>query len=263
MTNTIEGIRAATAQAEMVMLCELANFDITAAAAVNQKLWAVDTDRQAHRISAPFKDNEVVREMLKDAIKRDAPSKSKWPITDRQMNAVRDALDLSTRQDFCLWAGLRFAIAMLCRISEWAINEEHTLTWNSFTFSGEDRQQMEVTSAEDIAKVHDTGVIVCTDKTHDEGQGVVRNFVAIEDKSSTKCIGRDMAALCLISEQIEDHPVFPWDNGTKGVTRKQVSGTLKESTEAGGIKASDTGSHSFRIAGFCRLLASGMSLTFV
>ena len=175
MTNSIEGIRAATSQAKMSMLYELANFDITAAA-VNQKLWAVDKDHQAHRIPAPFKDNEVVREMVKDAIKRDAPSKSKMPITDRQMEAVREALDLSTRQGFCLWAGLRFAIAMLCRISEWAINEDHTLTWNSITFFGEDRQPMEVTSAEDIARVHEMEVIFYTDKMHGEGQGVVRFF---------------------------------------------------------------------------------------
>ena len=46
MTNTIEGIRAATTQAEMFMLYELANFNITAAA-INQKLWAVDKD---HRV---------------------------------------------------------------------------------------------------------------------------------------------------------------------------------------------------------------------
>ena len=70
MTNTIEGIRAintntmTTAQAEMFMLYELANFD-KATAAVNQKLWAVNKDHQAHKITAPFKENEVVRNCSK------------------------------------------------------------------------------------------------------------------------------------------------------------------------------------------------------
>ena len=91
----------------MFMLYELANFNITTAT-INRELFAVEKHHQAHKIPAPFKDNEVVREMFKEAIKRDTPSKSKMPIIDRQMEAVRDALDLSTRQGFCLWAGLRF-----------------------------------------------------------------------------------------------------------------------------------------------------------
>lgn len=261
MTNTVAGIRAATAQAEMFILYELSNFDITAAA-VNQKLWAVDKDHQAHRIPAPFKDNEVVREMIKDAIKRDAPSKSKMPITDRQMEAVKDSLNLSSRQGFTFWTGLRFAIAMLCRVSEWAINEEHTLTWRSITFFGRDRQPMEVQCEADIALVHEMEVIFYTDKTHGEGDGVVRNFFAIEDVESTKCIVRDMAALWLISERIDDNAIFSWDNGSKGVTRSQVNSILKVAAEAVGMKASDTGSHSCRITGLCRLLSQGMSITF-
>ena len=156
---------------------------------------------------------------------------------------------------------MRFAIEMLCRISEWAINEDHTLTWNSITFFGKDRQQMEVTSAEDVANVHEMEVIFYTDRTHSEGQGVVRNLFAIEDKSSTKCIVRDMAALWQISDQVEDHPVFSWADGTKGVTRAQVNKILKAAAEAVGMKSSDTGSHSCCITGLFRLLTSSMGLT--
>ena len=92
-------------------------------------------------------------------------------------------------------------------------------------------------------------VIFYADKTHNEGQGVVQNFFAIEDKSSTECIVRGMAALWLISEQIEDHSVFSWTNGAKGVKRTQVNKILKAAAEAVDVKASDTGSYSCRITG--------------
>ena len=128
-------------------------FDITAAA-VDQKLRAMGTGHQAHRIPAPSKDSEVVREMIKDTIKRNAPlrrqSQRCQSQTGKHLEAVRDALVLDTKQGLCFWAGLRFAIAMLCRISEWTVNEGHTLSWNPNTFFGEDRHPMEVTSAEDM-----------------------------------------------------------------------------------------------------------------
>ena len=125
MVDTPAGVRAATAQAEAFVLYELGNFDQTGAN-VNRKMWAVDHDHQARRLTAPFKKNEQVREMLKTATKADAPAKSKVPLTNRQMLALKNTLDLETREGFSFRTGLRFAIAFLCRISEWGINEKHS-----------------------------------------------------------------------------------------------------------------------------------------
>jgi hypothetical protein len=56
-------------------------------------------------------------------MKADEPAKSKVPLTNKQMLALKNSLDLETREGLTLWSGLRFAIAFLCRISEWAVNE--------------------------------------------------------------------------------------------------------------------------------------------
>ena len=112
LVDTPAGVRAATAQAEAFLLYELGNFDQTGAN-VKRKMWAVDHDHQARRLPPPFKKNEQVREMLKTVVKADAPAKSKVPLTNRQMMVLRNTLDLDTREGFCLWTGLRFAIAFL------------------------------------------------------------------------------------------------------------------------------------------------------
>ena len=121
VVDTPAAIRAATAQAEAFILYELSNFDIFAAV-VNRKLWAVDQDHKAHRMPAPFSKNDLVKDMIKSAMASDEPAKSKVPLTERQMSALKGSLDLETREGFCLWTGLRFAIAFLCRVSEWAVN---------------------------------------------------------------------------------------------------------------------------------------------
>jgi hypothetical protein len=257
IVDTPAGVRAATAQAEAFVLYELANFDITATV-VNRKLWAVDQDHKAHRLNPPFKNNELIRDMMKTAMANDDPSKSKVPLTERQMLALRNSLDLGTREGFCLWTGLRFAIAFLCRISEWAVNEKHTLIWRAITFFDKNRQPMEVKCWEDVALVYEMEVIFFTDKTHGVGDGVVRSFFAIPDLDDDRCIVRDMAALWLQSEQIQDYAVFSWNGNEDGIKRAQVNKVLKASAVAVGISGGDVASHSCRITGLSRLLAQGM-----
>ena len=157
VVDTPAAIRAATAQAEAFILYELSNFDISAAD-VNRKLWAVDQDHKAHRMPAPFGKNDLVKDMIKSAMASDEPAKSKVPLTERQMSALKGSLDLETREGFCLWTGLRFAIAFLCRISEWAVNEKHTLTWRALTFFDSSRQPMEVTCLADVLRVYEIEV---------------------------------------------------------------------------------------------------------
>ena len=171
IVDTPAGVRAATARAEAFVLYELANFDITATV-VNRKLWAVDQDHKAHRPNPPFKNNELIGDMMKRAMANVDPAKSKVPLTERQMLALRNSLDLETREGFCLWTGLRFAIAFLCRISEWAVNEKHTLIWRAITFFDKNRQPMEVKCWEDVALVYEMEVIFFTDKTHKAIQSV-------------------------------------------------------------------------------------------
>ena len=158
VVDTPAAIRAATAQAKAFILYELSNFDISAAV-VNRKLWAVDQDHKAHRMPAPFCKNDLVRDMIKAAMASDEPAKSKVPLTERQMSALKGSLDLETREGFCLWTGLRFAIAFLCRISEWAVNEKHTLTWRSLTFFDSNRQPIEVMCLADALRVYELEVI--------------------------------------------------------------------------------------------------------
>ena len=97
--------------------------------------------------------------MIKAAMASDEPAKSKVPLTERQMSALKGSLDLETREGFCLWTGLRFAIAFLCRISEWAVNEKHTLTWRSLTFFDSNRQPIEVMCLADVLRVYELEVI--------------------------------------------------------------------------------------------------------
>jgi hypothetical protein len=84
----------------------------------------------------------LIRGFIKSAIVTDAPTTSKVPLTNRQMEALKNSLNLETREGFCLWTALRFAIAFLCRISEWAVKKKHTLLWRCITFFGKDRMPM-------------------------------------------------------------------------------------------------------------------------
>jgi len=93
---------------------------------------------------------------------------------------------------------------------------------------------------------------------HGVGDGVVRSFFAIPDLDDDRCIVRDMAALWLQSEQIQDYAVFSWNGNEDGIKRAQVNKVLKASAVAVGISGGDVASHSCRITGLSRLLAQGM-----
>ena len=174
------------------------------------------------------------------------------------MLALKNSLDLETREGLTLWSGLRFAIAFLCRISEWAANEKHTLQWRAITFFGKDRMPIKVTCLEDVRLVYEMEVVFFTDKTHKAGGGTVRSFFAIPDLDDERCIVRDMATLWLHSEQIQEYDVFSWNNNEAGITRASVNKVLKASAVAVGISGADVASHSCRITGLNRLLAQGM-----
>ena len=66
----------------------------------------------------------------------------------------------------------------------------------------------EVTCVADVLLVHEMEVIFFTDKTHKEGNGVVRSFFAIPDLADERCIVRDMATLWLHFEQVQEYDVF-------------------------------------------------------
>ena len=146
----------------------------------------------------------------------------------------------------------------MCRISEWAVDESHTLTWRALTFYDYSRRPIEVQTLADVLRVHELEVIFFTDKTHSVGDGQVRSFFAIPDLKDERCIVRDMATLWLHSEQIQDHAVFSWNNNEDGIKRHKVAKVLKAAALAIGMPESDTGTHSARITGLSRLLAQGM-----
>ena len=117
---------------------------------------------------------------------------------------------------------------------------------------------LKVTCFADIALVYEMEVIFFTDKTHGVGEGVVRSFFAIPDLGDERCVVRDMAALWLRSEQVEEYDVFSWDNSEDGITRAKVNRVLKASAVVVGIAEGDVATHSCRITGLSRLLAQGM-----
>ena len=194
---------------------------------------------------------------MANAMAKDKPSVPKVPITQKQMAALKSKLNLNERSSFTFWAGLRFAICFLCRISEWAKGEKHTLRWKYLTFLDEDGDAIILTSLDQLHLIRQLEVVFWSDKTHTAGTGVVRNWHAIEDQDDDRCLVRDMARLWLMSEQVPDYEVFTWDNETKGVTRSQVNALLKKAAVAVGMPESDTASHSARITGLSQLMSKG------
>ena len=114
----------------MFITYKTAVFDIRAKS-VPQKLRAVGSRHKSAHIEDPFIGNELVKAVIADAIALDAPQEPKMPTTNTTLAAPRAKLDISQRPAFvlALWAGIRVAIAFLCRISEWAVNDKHTLIW--------------------------------------------------------------------------------------------------------------------------------------
>ena len=165
---------------------------------------------------------------------------------------------MNTVPAYTLWAGIRFAIAMCCRISEWAIDGKHRLLWESIIFRDCEKNIMNLQFAWQIPLVAEMEVIFWSDKTHRRGDAEVRSFFAIPDLSDQRCIVRDMAKLWLLGCQVKEYPVFTWSGGTQGVSRNQVNSILKEAAIAQGVPGADVSSHSLRVTGLSRLLGANM-----
>ena len=119
-------MKAAAAAVELFLLYETAVFAVKAST-VQQKLWAVGVYHEQRKMPNPVKDNSYIQFIMKHALAADAPPKPKVPVTNRVLAELRSRLDLDTVPAFTLWAGIRFAIALCCRISEWAIDGKHLL----------------------------------------------------------------------------------------------------------------------------------------
>ena len=255
--DTVTQQAAATDQAELFMNYETAVHNIKAETVV-QKLWAVGAKHKQARMPDPFHNNKLYKTMIANNTALDEPSLPKVPVTNSTLREIRRNLQLDRRPDFTLWIGIRFAIAYLCRISEWAVNDKHTVRWEHLIFythkqSPEGRRKINLTSASQLADVAELQVIFHSDKTARPGEGRARSFHAIPDSTDSRCIVRDMARLWLISERIPDYDVFSWAANTKGVTRPMVNKTLKTAAVAVGIPKADVSSHSLRCSGLSRL----------
>ena len=198
---------------------------------------------------------------MADAIARDEPQQPKIPITNETLVQLRRKLDITHRPAFVLWTGIRFAIAFLCRISEWAVKDKHTLTWQHIIFytskdSPQGRVPLQVNSLSDVAAAAEIQVIFYSDKTSRPGNGRARSFFAIPDLKDSRCIVRDMARMWLVSEQVPDYDVFSWAANTKGADRSMVNKILKEAAIMAGIPGADVASHSLRRTGLCRLMSA-------
>ena len=108
----------------MFVLYELANFK-QKAENVNQKLWSVDKLHEHHNLPAPFAENGLLRKFMKNVLAKDNPALPKVPIAQRQLDALKKMLNLDDRPAFSFWVGIRFAIVIFCRISEWARGGKH------------------------------------------------------------------------------------------------------------------------------------------
>jgi hypothetical protein len=260
-SNSTETDRAASAQGELFMLYEVATFDIKAGS-VAAKLATVGREHETRRMTDPFANNVMLKHKIKEMCKLDGPPQPKIPVTDATLATLKQLLDLSKRPSLVLWVGLRFAIALLCRISEWGFNEKHAVTWRCIIFYDEDHNEIHLHSIAQLYQIFEMEVLFYSDKTHDFGQGTARSFFAIPDTSDGRCIVRDVALLWLLSEREKSYQVFSWDHNTRGPSRQDVSTVLKQAAILNGIPAADIASHSLRISGLSRLLAAGMPYEF-
>ena len=251
-TDTLSDIKAAAAQGQLFVLYELANFK-QKAANVNLKLWAVDKLHEASNLPAPFAENGLLRKFMKNALAKDNPALPKVPIAQKQLDALKEMLNLEDRPAFAFWVGIRFAIVFFCRISEWERGGKHSVKWKYLSFLDADSKPMIVESLDQLPAIAALEVIFWSDKSHIPGTGLIRTWHAIEDLDDENCVVRDMARLWLLSEKIPEHEVFTWSNGLKGVTRHKVNTLLKKAAEKAGIPAPDTASHSCRVTGLSQM----------
>ena len=257
LADSPQAIRKITSQAELFILYELAAFEIKGSS-VAQKLWAVSKDHEAHRIPDPFEGNSVLDAIISSAIKKDEPAIPKVPVTEHLLASIDEILDLSTRQGFTLRTGMRTALAWLLRISEWAKNERHTISWKAVTFFDKESKIIHISSLSQLHLIHECELLIMSDKTHRWGNGCARSVFAMTDVDDDRCIVRDLARLWLMSEKNLDHSVFSWSNGQQGVTRLQVNKILKLAAIKLGIAGADISSHSLRIGGLCLYMSHGM-----
>ena len=260
LAETVEQKAAAASQVELFMNYECGVHFIKAAS-VEQKLNAVSNMHAHKHMADPFANNSVIRKIIANQKAMDAPSEPKVPVTNATLKFIRKNLQLSRRPDFTLWTCIRFAIAYLCRVSEYAVNDLYTVRWEHLVFythreSEGGRRKIDVTSVDQLDQIAELQVIFHSDKTARPGEGRARSFHAIPDVKNTKCIVRDMARLWLVSERVEANDVFSWDSNTKGVTRHMINTTLKTAAVATGIPAADVSSHSLRCSGLTRLLSN-------
>ena len=268
--DTLTEVTAAAQQARMFLHYETGLHNIKAQSVV-QKIWAVGSRHKSAYFDDPFAGNQLLRATLADAVARDEPQKPKVPLTNETLSAVESKLNLRERKGFTTWVGIRFAIAFLCRISEWAVKDKHTLKWKHLNFytskhSPGGRRKMEVKSVQDIYRVAELQVIFFSDKTTRRGgaangAGKARSFHAITDIKDSRCIVRDMARLWLISEQCQEYDVFSWGSNTQGADRKFVNALLKEAAIETGIPGADVSSHSLRRTGLCRLMGAKVPMS--
>ena len=88
---------------------------------------------EANALNAPFAENRSLKKFMSNAIARDKLAIPKVPITQRQMDALEEMLNLKQRCAYTFWIGLRFAIFFLCKISEWPMGEKHVVKWKYMT----------------------------------------------------------------------------------------------------------------------------------
>ena len=157
-TDTLQDIKAAAAQGRLFALYELGNFQ-QKAKSVNAKLWAVDKMHEANNMNPPFAENRSLKRFMSNAIARDKPAIPKVPITQRQMDALKEMLNLEQRSAYTFWIGLRFAICFLCRISEWAMGEKHTMKWKYITFLDAQGRAVDLKSLDQLPLLKEMEVV--------------------------------------------------------------------------------------------------------
>jgi hypothetical protein len=171
---------------------------------------------------------------------------------------IDDLLDLSQHSAFALRTGFRAAIALLMRLSEWAYNDKHTITFKSLTFFNKDHNIIDLDSPDQLELIHELEVVFMSAKMSRWGDALARSIFAMTNKNDARCVVRDIGLLWIMSERDLDHAVFSWAGGTKGPSRKGVNDVLKRAAITMGIPEASIASHSLRIGGLCLLMAHGM-----
>ncbi len=177
--------KAAAAQAELFILYELATFDIKASSVV-AKLDAVGKAHEAERLQNSFRDNDVLRQVIRAVCKLDGPPQPKIHVTDSTLKRIRDGLDFSKRESLVVWTRLRVALAFLCRISEWGFREKHSLKGYAVTFFDKDRKELHIESVCALVNIFEVELTFFSDKTHNFGEGTCRSFFAITDQADDR-----------------------------------------------------------------------------